>query len=340
MARPRPGGEDDLIQSTFAPLASGFPGALGLKDDCALIAPPDGEDLVVTTDAVAEGVHFFSDDAPADIAWKALAVNVSDLAAKGARPLAYLMALSFPAEPEESWLAGFAGGLRAAQDAFSIALAGGDTDRRPGPLTVTITAIGSVPRGRMVRRDGARPGDLVFVSGTLGDSALGLGIRRDAAQARAWGLDDGSAEALRARYLRPQPRIGLVAPLRDFASAAMDISDGLVKDAKRLALASGVVLTLDAKLVPLSAAARAVVDGQPDLLETVLTGGDDYEVLATAPSDRADLFRDAARERGVDVTVIGRVSEGTGVTVLALDGRPWAMTWDGWDHFPASTPEM
>lgn len=335
MARPRPGGEDDLIQSTFAPLASGFPGALGLKDDCALIAPPDGEDLVVTTDAVAEGVHFFSDDAAADIAWKALAVNVSDLAAKGARPLAYLMALSFPAEPEASWLAGFAGGLRAAQDAFSIALAGGDTDRRPGPLTVTITAIGSVPRGCMVRRDGARGGDLVFVSGTLGDSALGLGIRRDAAQGRAWGLDDTSAEALRARYLRPEPRIGLVVPLRDHASAAMDVSDGLVKDAKRLARASDVAITLDAKLVPLSAAARAAVSCRPDLLETVVTGGDDYEVLATVPPDQADLFRAGARERGVDVTVIGRVTQGTGLTVLALDGRPWAVTRDGWDHFPA-----
>lgn len=340
MARPRPGGEDDLIQSTFAPLASAFPGALGLKDDCALIAPPEGEDLVVTTDAVAEGVHFFPDDAPADIAWKALAVNVSDLAAKGARPLAYLMALSFPAAPEESWLAGFAGGLRAAQDAFSVALAGGDTDRRQGPLTVTITAIGSVPRGRMVRRSGARAGDLVVVSGTLGDSALGLGIRRDAAQAGAWGLDHARAQALRARYLRPQPRIGLAAPLRDFAAAAMDVSDGLVKDARRLALASGVAITLDAKLMPLSEAARTAVDAEPGLLEAVVTGGDDYEVLATVAPDQADLLRAAARERGVDVTVIGRVAEGTGLTVLALDGRPWAVTRDGWDHFPGSSTGM
>jgi thiamine-monophosphate kinase len=206
-------------------------------------------------------------------------------------------------------------------------------------LTVTISAIGSVPRGRMVRRSGARPGDLVFLSGTLGDSALGLAIRRDAALAASWGLDGEATAALVARYLRPMPRVRLAPHLLAHASAAMDVSDGLVKDCGRLASASGVAVTLEAKLVPLSAAARLAVDAQADLMEAVLTGGDDYEVLATVPPAEADAFRAAAQTSGVDVTAIGRVlpadaSQGTGVTVMALDGRPWEFERGGWDHFP------
>ncbi len=157
--------EEELIRTVFAPLTQGYPGALGLKDDCALLSPSDGYDLVLTTDAVAAGVHFFADDAAFDIAWKALAVNVSDLAAKGAKPLCYLMAAAFPEAPERDWLMGFATGLRAANDRFGIHLAGGDTDRRPGPLSITITAIGQVPRSELVPRAGARPGDLIYVMG-------------------------------------------------------------------------------------------------------------------------------------------------------------------------------
>ena len=167
-------GEADIIQRFFAPLAAGFDGAFGLKDDAAAIIPPPGCEIVVTVDAVAAGVHFFPDDAASDIGWKALAVNVSDLIAKGAAPQAYDMSLALPDMPDDAWLLGFATGLGEAQRAFGITLIGGDTDRRPGPLSVTITAIGIIPAGRIVRRATAKVGDHVFVSGTLGDSALGL----------------------------------------------------------------------------------------------------------------------------------------------------------------------
>lgn len=334
MAANEAGGEDELIATTFAPLAFGFAGALGLKDDCAVLSPPPGEDLVLTTDAVAAGVHFFADDAPDDIAWKALAVNVSDLTAKGARPVAYLMSLSFPERPERAWLDAFAAGLAEAQTAFGIALAGGDTDRRPGPLSVTVTAIGRVPQGRMVRRATARAGDLLFVSGTLGDSALGLLLRQGAAQAGALGLDDAGGRALLRRYLRPEPRLSLAPHLLSFAAAAMDISDGLVKDCGRLARAAGLGARLDAGRVPLSAPARTALGHRPDLLETVLTGGDDYEVLAAVPPNQAEAFRDAAAESGVAVTEIGRLSAGQGVTVMGPDGAVLELRGAGWDHFP------
>lgn len=326
-------GEDELIQTTFAPLASSFAGALGLKDDCALLTPSPGEDLVLTTDAVAEGVHFFAGDAAADIAWKALAVNVSDLVAKGARPLVYLLSLAFPERPERGWLDGFTQGLAEAQSAFGIVLAGGDTDRRPGPVSITVTAIGSVSSGRMVRRSTARAGDVLFLSGTLGDSALGLMLRADPERRAGMGLDEARTQELIARYLRPAPRLALAPHLVRFATAAMDVSDGLVKDCGRLARASGLGATLDGALLPFSDPALAALAREPALIETVLTGGDDYEVLAAVAPERASDFRAAAAGSGVAVTEIGRLVEGAGVVVTGADGRPVKVGRDGWDHF-------
>lgn len=334
MAEKADGGEDELIATTFAPLASGFPGALDLKDDCAVLTPPAGEDLVLTTDAVAEGVHFLSDDAPADIAWKALAVNVSDLTAKGARPLAYLLSLSFPERPQRAWLDAFAKGLAEAQAAFGISLAGGDTDRRPGPLSATVTAIGCVPHGRMVRRASARAGDVLFLSGTLGDAALGLLLRQDRGRAAELGLDEAETQALVARYLRPAPRLALAPHLLTFATAAMDVSDGLIKDCGRLARVSGLGATIEGAGLPFSAPVRAVLARRPDLLVLALTGGDDYEVLAAVAPDRADAFRAAAAGSGVPVAAIGRFGAGSGVTVSGLDGQPLETGTGGWDHFP------
>ncbi|HRN88350.1 thiamine-phosphate kinase [Hyphomicrobium sp.] len=328
-------GEDALIQTTFAPLASGFSGAFGLRDDCALLTPPAGMDLVLTTDAVAEGVHFFSDDAARDIAWKALAVNVSDLVAKGARPLAYLLALSFPERPDDTWLAGFQTGLADVQTAFGLSLAGGDTDRRPGPLSISVTAIGAVPHGRFVQRGTARPGDLLFLSGTLGDAALGLLLRQDRARTAQMGLDATSAQALVDRYLRPQPKLALAPVISEFASAAMDISDGLVKDCGRLARASGVSARIEGGQVPLSEPALAAIAHVPDLFQVVLGGGDDYEVLAAVPPDRADAFREAAAKSGVAVTEVGRCADGQDVTVTGRDGRALDVALGGWDHFPS-----
>lgn len=327
-------GEDELIQTIFAPLAAGFPGALGLADDAAVLTPPVGMDLVLTTDAVAEGVHFLADDAAADIAWKALAVNASDLAAKGARPLAYLMSLSFPAAPARAWLDGFAAGLAEAQAAFAIGLAGGDTDRRPGPLSITITAVGAVPHGAMVRRGTAAAGDVLFLSGTLGDGALGLRLRTGAMPAAAMGLESEAAAALVARYLRPTPRLSLAPALLACASAAMDVSDGLVKDCGRLARASGVAAEIEAVCVPFSEPARTAMAARPELRDVMLTGGDDYEILAAVVPERAEAFAAAAAAAGERVTRIGRLVEGAGVSVTAPDGHGLVFTATGWDHFP------
>lgn len=328
-------GEDEIVRTFFAPLAADFPGALGLKDDCAVLTPPAGADLVLTTDAVAAGVHFLADDAAGDIAWKALAVNVSDLTAKGARPLAYLLSLAFPEAPTRAWLDGFATGLREAQSAFGIVLAGGDTDRRPGvPLSATVTAIGAVPQGRMVRRATARAGDLLFLSGTIGDAALGLLLRHDLGRAAAMGLDAAGARSLVSRYLRPQPRLALAPHLLAFASAAMDVSDGLVKDCARLARAAGLAASLDGARLPFSPAARTALGREPELFEAAVTGGDDYEVLAAVPPERAEAFRAAAAASGVPVAEIGRFAQGAGVVLTGPDGRPVEIGTAGWEHFP------
>src|SRR5512145_1907018 len=250
-------GEEAII-ALLAPLAEGHPGSFGLKDDCALLTPPPGTGLVLKTDPVAEGVHFLPGDAPEDIAWKALAVNVSDLAAKGAIPLAYLMALSFPEAPTHAWMARFVEGLRVAQARFGCHLIGGDTDRRPGPLSVSIAAIGTVEQGRMVRRTTARPDCTLLVSGTIGDAALGLALLKDPTLAEAWELSPAEADYLIRRYRRPEPRLALAPLLRRHAAAAMDLSDGLVKDLERMLRGSGIGGRLRAGDVPLSDPARKV----------------------------------------------------------------------------------
>jgi thiamine-monophosphate kinase len=327
-------GEEQIIR-LLAPLAQGYPGAFGLRDDCALLTPPPGADLVLKTDPVAEGVHFLPGDAADDIAWKALAVNVSDIAAKGAAPLGYLTALAFPAAPTRRWMSRFVDGLRSAQARFGCHLIGGDTDRRPGPLTVSITIVGTVPRGEMVRRTAARPGDRVFVSGTIGDAALGLALVRNGAQADAWRLSPAETDRLRRRYRRPQPRLALTATLRTCASAAMDISDGLVKDLGRLLDASGVAGRLHAALVPLSEPARRIVAESPERLGQLLTGGDDYEILASVPPDKVQAFTAGAAAAGVAVSEIGEVLDGPpSLAVLGGDGSRLALPErTGWDHF-------
>jgi thiamine-monophosphate kinase len=321
--------EGEIIAKYFAPLARDNSGAFGLRDDCARFTPTPGTDLVVTVDAVAEGVHFFSNDDPEDIGWKALAVNVSDLASKGAAPRIYLLSIAFPEEPEPGWLSRFSRGLDQAQSAFGIVLAGGDTDRRPGPLSITITAIGEVPYGAMVLRTAARRGDIIVVSGTLGDAALGLKLRLSPELARPWGLDDGDQDFLRGRYLRPQPRIALAPAVRDFASASMDISDGLAKDLDRMCRASGVSSHVRFADVPLSRDAT--------LSEVIVAGGDDYEILATVSERNLSLLRDAARALGQHLTPIGMIDEmGAGVRFTASDGELMHFSALGWDHFPAT----
>jgi thiamine-monophosphate kinase len=325
--------EAELIETFLAPLAKELPGAAGLSDDCATLALSAGEELVLTTDAVAAGVHFFADDAPEDIAWKALAINVSDLAGKGARPVAYLMALSFPEAPERDWLAAFAAGLGSAQEAFGIVLAGGDTDRRPGPLSITITAIGRAPKGRIPRRSGARARDRLYLSGTVGDGWLGLRLRQNPGLAHAWALEREERDRLLGRYRRPEPRLGLGAALLGFASASMDVSDGLVKDLGRLVRASGVGARVCSGDLPFSPPAKRVLAAAPGLLRDLVAGGDDYEVLAAVPPDQSTGFETAAARSGVSIAAIGTVTDGTGVAIVGPDGVPLELERTGWDHF-------
>lgn len=325
--------EEAIIRTFFVPLAAGYPGAFGLKDDCAAITPPAGMDLVVKTDPVRAGVHFFADDDPADVAWKALAVNVSDLIAKGATPLAYLAALSFPDAPPRAWLQSFAAGLGEAQAAFGCHLVGGDTDRAPGPISVAITVIGAVPSGRMIRRDAAEPGDLVFVSGEIGDAGLGLLLRSDAPETSAWPLTPLQRESLIRRYFRPAPRVALVEPLRAHARAAMDLSDGLVKDLDRLCRAAGRGAAIRLFDVPMSAAAKALITADPSRRHRAVVAGDDYEVLCTVPPSLASAFREHAAAAGVTVTCIGEITQAQGLRVLDDAGHEAAFTTQGWDHF-------
>lgn len=325
-------GEDEII-ALLRPLAG--EGALDFKDDCALLKPQPGTELVLKTDPIAEGIHFLSEDAPEDIAWKALAVNVSDLAAKAARPLAYMMALSFPEAPARSWMIRFAQGLSAAQAAFGMTLLGGDTDRRPGPLTVSVTVIGEVAADAMVRRATAQAGDLLFVSGTIGDAALGLRLCQSHDIAGAWSLTPAEVQLLCARYRRPAPRLALASALRNSARAAMDVSDGLLKDAERMAKASGTTATIDLARVPLSAPASKVVAIDQALLMRLASGGDDYEILAAVPPEAAAEFQSEAQKAGVPVSEVGLVAaSGTGLLrVLDLRGNDVHVQSGGWDHF-------
>ncbi len=304
-----PSGEDRLIAKHFAPLASD-PRAQGLVDDAAVMAPPAGMDLVLKTDGVVGGVHFFLDEAPDAIARKALRVNLSDLAAKGATPSGYLITLALPDGITEDWLAGFARGLGEDAETYGCPLLGGDTVKTPGPLTISIAIIGLVPSGRTVTRMGGKPGDRIFVSGTIGDAALGLRLRRDSNLASRWGLDDAMRTHLLARYQLPQPRNALAGCVRDHAHAAMDISDGLVGDLTKLCRASHVSAEIEAMRVPFSGGVATAITADEELLEPVLTGGDDYEILCTVPYSRCEAFRAAAAASQVPVSEIGRIVAG------------------------------
>ncbi|MBN8995784.1 MAG: thiamine-phosphate kinase [Rhizobiales bacterium] len=330
MARRRRPGEFELIERYFRPLA-GDPGAFALADDAAMLRPKAGEDLVVTTDFLGAGIHFFADDPPESIARKALRVNLSDLAAKGAEPVGYLLALALASDWDEAWVRHFTSALRADQKSYGISLLGGDTSRAPGGMSVTITAIGRLPKGTMVHREGARAGDLLFVSGTIGDAALGLRIRLGQVSPKPAAA---MARPLLDRYLHPQPRIALAAAIRAHATAAMDVSDGLVGDFAHMCKASGLAGEIDAANVPLSKSAAALVTEEPALLATALTGGDDYEILAAIPPREAAEFAAKAKAARVPVARIGRLVRGRGgPVVIGRTGRPMNLGRASFDHF-------
>jgi thiamine-monophosphate kinase len=304
-----PTGEDEIIARYFRPLAK-HPAAFGLIDDCAALPVPAGCDLVLKTDAIVGGVHFFVDDPADKVAQKALRVNLSDLAAKGAKPEGFLLALALPKEIDRDWLKAFARGLGKDANAFGCPLFGGDTVRTPGPVTIAITAFGTLPPGTMVPRSGAKVDDRVMVTGTIGDAALGLVLRQDPAAAERWGLSRREAAHLAERYLAPQPRNAIAEVLRQHASAAMDVSDGLVGDLSKLCAASGVSAEIGATQVPLSDAARHAVTAEPAMLERALTGGDDYEIVCTVSPKKLAAFKAAAAKTGVPVVEIGVITKG------------------------------
>ena len=299
--------EDSLIARYFRPLATDS-GAFDLGDDAAILKALGG-DIVVTTDAIVEGVHFLPNDPPDTIAQKALRVNLSDLAAKAATPAGFVLTLALRTA-DDAWLAPFARGLGADLGRFDCPLLGGDTVSTPGPVVISITAFGRVAPGRMVRRSGARPGDRVVVTGTIGDAALGLDILRGGKVAAALAGDAAAREMLVGRYRVPQPRNALVQALRDHAHAAMDVSDGLAGDLAKLCAASGVSGVIDAPAVPLSAAAAAALAAGAVGIQALVSSGDDYEILCTIAVEQRDAFRAAALASGVAVTEIGRIVAG------------------------------
>lgn len=329
MAAAGPIGEFELIARVFAPLAG--EGTFGLADDAASLTPRAGCDLVLTKDALVSGVHFFADDPWKAVAAKALRVNLSDLAAKGARPRGYLLGLGLPDEWSLDDIDGLGAGFKADQETYGIALLGGDTVRSRSGLFLSVTALGEAPTGSMVRRGGARPGDAIVVTGTIGDAALGLRLRLDANLRTRLGLVTDEAAFLLDRYLLPRPRVVLAEAIRRHAHGAMDISDGLVGDLAKMASASGVAIVLDPDKVPLSPAAAAAIRGDGTLFRVALTGGDDYEIAAAVPPDRLTSFIDACSIAGVAAVAIGKAEEGDG---LRLTSRPELLEGGGsYRHF-------
>jgi thiamine-monophosphate kinase len=316
-------GEFELIDRLLKPLARGFPGALGLTDDAALVDVPPGRELVVAKDGIVADVHFLADDPPELIAGKLLRVSLSDLAAMGAEPLGYLTVLARSPEVDDAWLARFAAGLAADQERFGCHLLGGDTVSTPGPLTLALTILGTVPKGQALLRSGARPGDDVWVSGTLGDAAMGLRVLRGLA------VTEDEAMALVDRYRTPRPRLALGKALRGLATAAIDVSDGLVADLGHVLGASGGGAVVDASLLPLSAVGRGI----PGAREAALAGGDDYELLFTAAAERRTEVETLRVRLDHELTRVGAVRAEPGLLVRDSEGQPLPLDRIGWRHF-------
>ncbi|MGZ5872277.1 MAG: thiamine-phosphate kinase [Bradyrhizobium sp.] len=324
-------GEDALIARYFKPLATD-PGAFNLVDDAAILKA-SGDDLVLKTDAIVEGVHFLSDDPPDTVARKALRVNLSDLASKGATPAGFLLTLALRSA-DEAWLTPFARGLGEDAKQYDCPLLGGDTVSTPGPVMISIAAFGRVPAGKMVHRSGAKPGDRVVVTGTIGDATLGLDVLRGGKVAAALAGDAAARELLVGRYRLPQPRNTLAQAVRDHAHAAMDVSDGLAGDLAKLCAASGVSAVIDTPSIPLSAAAAAALRAGAVGIEALLSGGDDYEILCAIPEDGFEAFERAADTAGVPVSSIGTViAAASAPKFLDAQGRDMPLPRLSYSHF-------
>ncbi|MCA3363183.1 MAG: thiamine-phosphate kinase [Roseomonas sp.] len=313
-----------LIARHFRPLAGD--GALDLSDDAALLTAPTGQQLVLAADALVEGVHFLPDDPPGMIARKLLRVNLSDLAAMGAAPLGYLMTTAFTRGTPDAWIADFVAGLADDQQRFGLQVLGGDTVATRGPACFSLTIIGTVPPGQALHRRGARIGDEIWISGSIGDAALGLRVLQGKLAADAEGY-------LARRYRLPEPRLALGQALRGVARAAMDVSDGLVQDLGHLCRAAGCGAEIAATALPLSAAASAALARDAALLPVLLTGGDDYELLFAAPPEDAEAVQAASIRAGVPVARLGSFVTGDGVVVRDASDAAITLLQGGWSHF-------
>ena len=320
-------GEFERIRRFFAPLAG--PGGLGLSDDAALVECAPGHRLVVTADAIVAGVHYLPDDPPDLVARKLLRVNLSDLAAMGARPLHYLLTTALPPEFGPDWFARFASGLAEDQRRYGIDLLGGDSVGTGGPAVLSLTAIGEVIAGEEIRRGGAKPADLVWVSGTVGDAFLGLALLRGAyPDLAAW----DRAHLIR-RFQLPDPRTELGPRLCGLASAMIDISDGLLADLGHICETSEVAAVVEMGLLPLSPSARSVVGSKADILPRLAGAGDDYELLFAAPVGATEAIISLSSSVDIPVTRIGSIHAGTGVRLVDADGRPVPVEATGYRHF-------
>ena len=311
-------GEFDLIARIRARVATRADVVLGIGDDAALLAPPPGRQLVVTADTLNDGVHFPRGTSPADVGWKALAVNLSDLASMGAEPAWCTLSLSLP-QSDPAWIEGFLDGFLDLAGQHGIALVGGDTTR--GPLSIAVTAMGLVEPGRALRRDGARVGDEVWVTGTLGDAAGGLAL-----------LDREPVSALRARLDRPTPRVAAGRALAGIATACVDVSDGLLADLGHVCARSHVAARIDVDALPASAALREAF-GEADRIALQASGGDDYELCFTAPADAGADIGAVSAQFGLRITRIGRIVAGEGVHPVDAKSQPWSSPRRGYDHF-------
>ncbi|MEZ5897514.1 MAG: thiamine-phosphate kinase [Parvularculaceae bacterium] len=325
-------GEFDIIEKLFAPLTSDAPGAFSLKDDAALLS---AQDYVVTKDVLISGVHFFPSDPLGLVARKALRVNLSDLAAKGAKPVGYLLGCVWPAAVSEDKIADFVAGLRSDQDEFRISLFGGDTcvhKDKKAPLTISVTMFGTPPRDGVTRRNGAKSGDDVYVTGAIGDAGLALAVLEKRVSAPR-----GYKEFLLDRFQLPRPRVSIGGALGGIAHASIDVSDGLAADAGHMASASGVAIELQASLIPVSDAVSAWIerDGleHADAIAQIVAWGDDYEILFAAPGARRRAIQMASQVTKTPVTRIGRVTKGAGVKLLDDNGSPITIKTAGFDHF-------
>ena len=322
-----PLGEFERVRRFFAPLAG--PGGLGLLDDAAIVDCRAGQRLVVTADAIVAGVHYLPDDPPDLVARKLLRVNLSDLAAMGARPLYYVLTTALPAALGSDWLAEFTRGLAEDQRRFGIDLLGGDSVATTGPAVLSLTAIGEVAAGMEVRRNNARAGDLVWVSGTIGDAFLGLALLQGAYPQLAAEYRAGLIE----RFRMPDPRVDLGGRLAGIAHAMIDISDGLIADLGHICETSCVAAVVELALLPLSSAAKVITDGEPGVRIAVAAGGDDYELLFTAPADSTKAIGDLSWVLGLPITRIGRIEPGEGVRLVDTEGRTITVGESGYRHF-------